>query len=306
MKVSDMMGKLREKENWEIDMKKSINLKENRIGEIYERRKSAKSKKKKLELIRECKITLTKMIENFGMTLVDAEERNILILKETILLERKMKEKNKKKIGTSQEDDQDEQKILEAKKTTVEEDWSSRTPGVEEEDFEVEFKFMERPTRCSTEASISSLNTVKTSENLRAVTRSIVKMTRKTTPAKKKMPSTARNSPMTRNMVTKLKLLSLPCVKSMAAKIDRDQTKPPNPFIEPARVCGNLAKIIKITKPSYVCSSIGAQNQVVQQWTRPPNQWGESRGTRQGSTLPINQSEQERQQRAGGQKADCL
>jgi hypothetical protein len=52
VKVSDMMGKLRQKENWEIDIEKSINLKENRIGEIYERRKSAKTKKKKLELIR--------------------------------------------------------------------------------------------------------------------------------------------------------------------------------------------------------------------------------------------------------------
>jgi hypothetical protein len=136
------------------------------------------------------------MIENFGMTLIDAEERNIVILKDNIVLERRMKEKNKKKTETRQEDDQDEQKILEAKKTTVEDDWSSRTPGVEEEDCEVEFKFMEKTTRCSTEASISSLNTVKTSENLKAVTISIVKMTRKMTPAKKKMPSTDRNSPM--------------------------------------------------------------------------------------------------------------
>ena len=142
VKVCDMKGNLRRQENWESDVTKSINLKENKIGEIYERRKSAKSKKKKLKLIRECKITLTVMIKNLGMTLVDAEEKNIVILKENILLERRMKEKNKKKTGTSQEDDQDEEKVLEAKKTTVEDDWSSRTPGVE--DFEVEFKFMEK------------------------------------------------------------------------------------------------------------------------------------------------------------------
>ena len=135
MKVCDTMGTLRLKEKWEDDVEKSIKLKENKIEEIYERRKSAKSKKKKLELLRECKITLTEKIENWRMTLVDAEERNIVILKENILLERRMKEKNKKKTGTSQEDDQDEEKVLEAKKTTVEDDWSSRTPGVE--DFEV-------------------------------------------------------------------------------------------------------------------------------------------------------------------------
>ena len=174
----------------------------------------------------------------------------------------------------------------------AEDDWRLETPKEEI----VEFKFTKKIRRCSTEASNSSLNQVevKTSENLRGATRGIVKI-RKMTPAKQKISNSARNSPVMRNMV-KLNLMNLPSVKSMAAKLDQDQTQPPNLSIEPARVCGNLANFGKITKPPYVSSSIGVQSRVVQQWARPANQWGESRGTRLGSTVPIDQSEQGMQQ----------
>ena len=77
-------------------------------------------------------------------------------------------------------------------------------------------------------------------------------------------------------------------------------------YLHSARVCGQLATVNKITKPSHVFSSAGVQNRIVHQRTGPANQWEESRGTRQGSTQPIDQSEQERHQRAAGQKPDRL
>ena len=187
-------------------------------------------------------------------------------------------------------------------KTTLDDDQVDEIPEVEN----VELEFEEKNRRCSTKAINYSSKLVKTSENLRGATRGIVKMTKKMTPGKQKMSRLARNSPMKKNMVHKLSLMNLPCMKSMAAKLDQDRTKPPDHFIQLARVCGNLAKLNKITKPTYVSSSVGVQSRVVQQWTGPPSQWGESRGTRQGSTEPIDQSGQAWQQRAGGQKSDCL
>ena len=295
------------KENWESEVKDNIDLKENKIKEIYERQKSSKTKKKKLELLRECKNTLTEMITDWRMTLVDAEEKNYKTLKEKIVLGRRLEE-HKKKERPSPEDDPAELESSDVKKTTLEDDWGDKTPEVENVEVEFEFEIEEKIRRCLTKASNSnpSSKLVKTSEKLRGTSRGIVKMAKKMTPAKRKMSSSARSSPVTKNMVTKLNLMNLPCVKSMAAKLDQDQTQPPDHYIQPARVCGNLANLSKITKPTYVSSSVGVQSRVVQQWTGPPSQWGESRGTRQGSTVPIDQSEQARQQRAGGQKPDCL
>ena len=44
-------GGKRLKENWESEVEDTIDLKEKKIKEIYERQKSSKTKKKKLELI---------------------------------------------------------------------------------------------------------------------------------------------------------------------------------------------------------------------------------------------------------------
>jgi hypothetical protein len=65
-----------------------------RIKEIYGKQKSSKTRKMKLKLIRECKYTLAKMIANWRMTIVDAEDKNFKILKGKIVLERNI-ENNK-------------------------------------------------------------------------------------------------------------------------------------------------------------------------------------------------------------------
>jgi hypothetical protein len=157
-----------------------------------------------------------------------------------------------------------------------------------------------------TKASNPSLTYVGTSEKLRGTRKRKLKITMKTTPAKQKLskPGTVKNSPVMKNMVNMLNLKNLPCVKSMAAKLDQDQKQPPNPQLRLARVCGNLATVNQVTKPSYICSRVGVQNQIVPQWTGPASQWGVSKVPRPGSIGPIDQSEGAQQQIAGGRKPD--
>ena len=104
-------------------------------------------------------------------------------------------------------------------------------------------------------------------------------------------PEVVKNSPVMRNMVNKLDLMNLPCVKCMAAQLNPDKEQPLYPYLHSARVFGKLANVNKISKPSYIFSSAGVQNQVVQQWTGQPNQWEESRWTGHVSIQPIDQSE---------------
>ena len=93
-----------------------------------------------------------------------------------------------------------------------------------------------------------------------------MKTTMNTTPAKQKL---SRPGTVMKNKVNMLNLKNLPCVKSMAAKLDQDQKQPPNPHLQLARVCGNLATVNKVTKPSYNCSRVGVKNQIVPRWTGP-------------------------------------
>ena len=269
-------------------------MKEKKVKEIYEKLKSSKSKKRKLDLIRECKNTLNETIENGKMTVLDAEDAQYKTLKDKVKLERKLRNETKESARVDTEDDRDLLIPRGAKKMTSEDDWGAGTP----EEDKVEFDEDDKVRRCPTEARNLSLNLAKTSENLRGATRTKLKTTRKMTPAKQKMtrPGVVKNSPVARNMVKKLNLMNLPCVKSMAAQLNQDKQQPPYLSLHSARVCGKLASVNKITKPSFIFSSVGVQNQVVQQWTGPFNQWEESRGLRQGSILPIDQSEQARYQ----------
>ena len=79
------------KENWEEDAEAAANVKENKMKELYERKKSMKSKKRKFELVRECQNTMTGMLTDWRMTLHDAEDKNYQILKEKLMKERSFK-----------------------------------------------------------------------------------------------------------------------------------------------------------------------------------------------------------------------
>ena len=254
VKFWEVKGGKKVKENWEKDAEAAANEKEIKLKEILEKKKSAKSRKRKVELIRECKDILTKMLLDWRMTLTDAEERHYLTLKERLEMERK--------------------ECNVAEKMTSEDD-------------------LLYDENCLTRASKPSLTYVGTSEKLRGTKRTNMKTTMKTTPTKQKLsrPGTVKNSPVMKNMVNMVNLKNLPCVKSMAAKFDRDQKQPPYPQLRLARVCGNLATLNKVTKPSYICSRVGVQNQIVPQWTGPASQWGVSKVPRPESIRPIDQSE---------------
>ena len=66
-------GLLRPKESWEEELERIIKVKEMKTKEIYERMKAAKSKKKKIELLKECKETLDTGIRNPKLSIENLE-----------------------------------------------------------------------------------------------------------------------------------------------------------------------------------------------------------------------------------------
>ena len=72
---------LRQKENWELGLEEILEEKDKKVKDIYERMKTARSKKKKIELLTECKETLLKNIENPKLTLENQEQENYAKIK---------------------------------------------------------------------------------------------------------------------------------------------------------------------------------------------------------------------------------
>ena len=131
MSFCERKGRNKWKENWERGTEAATEVKEMKVKEIYEKQKSSKSKKRKLDLIRECKTTLTETIVNLRMTVLDAEDAHYKNLKEKLKLERKCENKKKESAGADLEDDQVLLVLKGAKKMTSEDDWGA---GTHEED----------------------------------------------------------------------------------------------------------------------------------------------------------------------------
>ena len=66
-------GLLKKKESWEISLESHLEKKDDRVKEIYKKLKLYKTKKKKLELLKECKETLFLTIKNPTMTIENLE-----------------------------------------------------------------------------------------------------------------------------------------------------------------------------------------------------------------------------------------
>jgi hypothetical protein len=163
---------------------------------------------------------MTGMLTDWRMTLHDAEDKNYQILKEKLMKERSLK---KKEItGEGQDDDQplSNNVIVVAKKMTLPEDVIvvAKKMTVEDDSLQNdEDKFL-------TKARNVSLNSVRSNEKVRDAKKNLLKTKMKKTPAKQKLPrsSTVKNSPVAKSMVNMLNSMNLPCVKSMAAKLDQD------------------------------------------------------------------------------------
>ena len=79
-------GLLRQKESWEIGLENMLKMKENKVKEIYERLKGSRTKKKKIELLEDCKETLTLEIRNPKLTLENREQEIYANLKARIIM----------------------------------------------------------------------------------------------------------------------------------------------------------------------------------------------------------------------------
>ena len=75
-------GKSRKKGAWEKKVEEEIELKESELKETYNAKKTAKSRKKKIELFRKCKEKLFSLIENWKETPGSDEGKTFMKLKE--------------------------------------------------------------------------------------------------------------------------------------------------------------------------------------------------------------------------------
>jgi hypothetical protein len=221
-------GLLKQKESWETSLETILEKKENRVKEIYRKLKLYKTKKKKLELLKECKETLILTIKNPTMTLENLESEVYANLKE----EKAKAERN-----------------LAA--TVVE----KMTPRVSEDDLGA------KPMNIDVNVTQPGIVTTTKKEPMKPTFRSSKvttnwkttpsKTDKKMTPVKKKMTAKIKNSPVAMNVANRLGLKNLPNVKMMAERLQRTHLPPTQ----------NEAKykFCKVTIPIIISSSFGEQ-----------------------------------------------
>ena len=112
MNFCETKGYKKEKEDWRKKVDKEIELKETIMKDLLVKKKLAKSKKKRLELLMECKRTLQELIVDWKETPILDEERMTRIIKESW-----MKEKNRSS-HTQSSDSKSQIKTLRTAKTT--------------------------------------------------------------------------------------------------------------------------------------------------------------------------------------------
>ena len=166
-----------------------------------------------------------------------------------------------------------EQKIVDKldRKMTEEDDLSITAPN---RDL-VEFEFRSSLT---TQSSPGMKIARKEENYLKTAKNQLRKTAKKMTPAKKKMTSQTRNSPMARTVARNLGLTDLPCVRSIASRIDLQQP----PRLQEARHCGKVSNFI-FTKPLFHSSSTGVQTLVCTPARQAAQPMGEEHGNQTAS-----------------------
>ena len=136
----------------------------------------------------------------------------------------------------------------------------------------VEFEFRSSLT------SSPGMKITRMEENyLKTAKNQLRKTAKKMTPAKKKTSQT-RNSPMARTVARNLGLTELPCVRSIASRIDLQQP----PRLQEARHCGKVSNFI-FTKPLFHSSSTGVQTIVCTPARQAAQPMGEEHGNQTAS-----------------------
>ena len=217
-------GIIKVKEKWEASFESDMKLEEVKLKEIYSKLKGYKSRKKRFELLKDCRETLMENIGEEKMTLADMENETLKELKETVVPERKPVE-DRQMFG----------------KKLPSEDDQSRTAPI---NSLVKFEF----GKCSTPGSSPTFAEMrKEDSNLRTARNQLKKTAKKMTPTKKKLSNQMRNSPLARKVAEKLGLKTLPSVQLMASRLDQQQ----HPRPDAARDYGQVKNNLIITKPIF-------------------------------------------------------
>ena len=278
-------GLNRKKGIWERIVDDEMKLKENELKEIMDRKKLARSKRKKIELMKESKEKLFGMIESWKETPGMEEERNFKKLKESAMKERIVELLGKKRnLNNRPEIDS---KDLPERMTP--EDSQRRTKLKEDDPVTLnqeDFASKARPS-----LSLKLMKTTPVSAT------GLRKTPRKTTSGRLSQEDSIRkkmtrrghggNSPVAKSFVKSLDLKPNSSVKRLAERIETSQQINLTPT---TRVCGQQPNYL-LTKPHFVYSSVGVQMPSKPLCTGPSNQWEESSGTSLRSTRPAGQSD---------------
>ena len=244
-------------------MKTILITKERRVKETFEKLKLYKTKKKKLELLEECKETLILTISNPTMTLENQESEvyaNLKAEKENTDLELNLATKVVEKMTRgSREDD-----LGTKPKNIVTKIFVTVTkPGIPK----------------TTKNEIIKPNNFRSSK---------IPTSWKTTPSKKmtptkkmtgKMTAKIKNSPVATNVASRLGLKSLPSVKRMTDRLQ-------GTHLPPAQIKAKY-NLSKITKPSFIKSSFGVQKP----GCTPVNRAGQPMGVKQGQRTGVHNAD---------------
>ena len=93
-------GTAEKKESWRIDIETEIEKKATEVEELRKKRKQAKSKKRTLELFKECEVRLKSMFVDWKETPKKEEEQKFEQLKEKILMKKKKTEEDEEQKTT--------------------------------------------------------------------------------------------------------------------------------------------------------------------------------------------------------------
>jgi hypothetical protein len=224
-------------------------LKETEINELLAKKKLAKSRKKKMELFRECKDRLYSLVSDWKGTPGKDEEKLYVVLKESVKKERINKKKENELSRVSTSDDNKVSSIVMKRRQLLEDDMGDSTHMMtkpllllKENDSSI---FISSWSTSASSGSIASQNADSSSSKV-----SGQQVTEKTT-----LETTTRIACVSADQVA-------PSVANATKRLLAGQNSLKKALnVTPTKVSGQLAKIL-LTKPQHVYTSVGVGDQV--------------------------------------------
>jgi hypothetical protein len=251
-----LLKHLMQNESWESDLETSLEMKERKVKEIYQNLKIYKTKKKKLDLLKDCKETSMIKITNPMMTLEDLEREVYVDLKQRANIERNLAAS-----------------ALEKRTCRVEEDDLGAKPKIVNLNLNITKSRNSSATKKKTQPKKLMFDKTCTEKPKWKTT--LKGTDKKMTPTKRKMTAKTKNSPVAMNVAMRLGLKDLPSVKMMTARLEHAQLLQARTKAKQNFNC--------VTKPIIYSSSL-----VVQQPGCTPLSWaGQPMGDKQGQQTGV-------------------